>query len=298
MVRLKAIDRRVLYLVAALLVLLTRFVPLGLPVSISPLVQHTFNTVENLPDGSVVVLSPMYNEAGDGSMTPFFTALLVHCAERGYRLLIGSTDWTDGPEVVHPVVTRVLTQYGYVYGRDYLEWGSRPGGEAWLRAAAGDFAGACGGTDRDGRSLTQFELAARVPRLTRDYVAAIICVDIGTPGVDEWRRGVAEPTGIPVITAWDNVAFVPGTVDFDTARPGIYGRLALAEYEYLLGYPGAALREQDAMSVPALIVTLFVVLGNAGHLAAGLAARRSRKAHGLRPGAGGTRTDNETGPGD
>jgi hypothetical protein len=262
MVRLKAIDRRVLYLVAALLVLLTRFVPLGLPVSISPLVQHTFNTVENLPDGSVVVLSPMYNEAGDGSMTPFFTALLVHCAERGYRLLIGSTDWTDGPEVVHPVVTRVLTHYGYVYGRDYLEWGSRPGGEAWLRAAA------------------------------------IICVDIGTPGVDEWRRGVAAPTGIPVITAWDNVAFVPGTVDFDTARPGIYGRLALAEYEYLLGYPGATLREQDAMSVPALIVTLFVVLGNAGHLAAGLAARRSRKAHGLRPGAGGTRTDDETGPGD
>jgi len=297
MVRLKAIDRRVLYLVAAALVLLTRFVPLGLPVSISPLVQHTFSTVENLPDGSAVVLSPMYNEAGDGSMTPFFTALLVHCAERGYRLLIGSTDWTDGPEVVHPVVTRVLMRYGYVYGRDYLEWGSRPGGEAWLRAAAGDFAGACGGTDRDGRSLTQFELAARVPRLTRDYVAAIICVDIGTPGVDEWRRGVAEPTGIPVVTAWDNVA-VPETARFDPAWPAIYGRLALAEYEYLLGHPGAALREQDAMSVPALMVTLFVVLGNAGHLAAGLAARRSRKALGLRPGAGGTRTDDETGPGD
>jgi len=131
MVRLKAIDRRVLYLVTAALVLLTRFVPLGLPVSISPLVQHTFNTVENLPNGSVVV------------------------------------------------------------------------------------------------------------------------------------------------------------------------RLALAQYEHLVGHGGVALRERDAMSAPALIVTLFVVLGNAGDLAAGLAARRRRrKAHGLRPGAGGTRTDDETGPGD
>jgi hypothetical protein len=283
MVRLMAIDRRVLYLVAATLVLLTRFVPLGLPVSISHLVQDTFNMVENLPDGSVVVLSPMYNEDGDGSMTPFFTALLVHCAERGYRLLIGSTDWTEGPEVVHPVVTRVLARYGYVYGRDYLEWGSRPGGEAWLRAAAGDFAGACGGTDRDGRSLTQFELAARVPRLTRDYVAAIIGVDIGIPGVFEWRRAVAEPTGILVFTARDNVAIVPERVevDSDPAWPGIYGRPALAEYEYLLGHPGAALREKDSMSAIVLMVTFFILLGNTGHLAAGLAARRSRKTRGL-----------------
>jgi len=112
MVRLKAIDRRVLYLVAAALVLLTRFVPLGLPLAVSPLVRYTFATVENLPDDAVVVLAPMYNEAGNGGMTAFFTALLVHCAERGYRLLIGSTDWTDGPEVVHPVVTSVLARYG------------------------------------------------------------------------------------------------------------------------------------------------------------------------------------------
>jgi len=43
------------------------------------------------------------------------------------------------------------------------------------------------------------------------------------------------------------------------------------------------------MSVLALMVSLFVVLGNAGHLAAGLAARRrSRPALGLRPGAGGS----------
>ena len=60
MVRLKAIDRRVLYLVAAALVLLTRFVPLGLPLAVSPLVRYTFATVENLPDDAVVVLAPMY----------------------------------------------------------------------------------------------------------------------------------------------------------------------------------------------------------------------------------------------
>ena len=109
---------------------------------------------------------------------------------------------------------------------------------------------------------------------------------------------MAEPTGIPVIAAWDNVA-MPETANFDPAWAGIYGRLALAEYERLVGHGGVALRERDAMSAPALIVTLFVVLGNTGDLAAGLAARRRRrKACGLRPGAGGTRTDDETGPGD
>ena len=62
------------------------------------------------------------------------------------------------------------------------------------------------------------------------------------------------------------------------------GRRGLAQYERLVGHGGSA---------------LFVVLGNTGDLAAGLAARRRRrKAHGLRPGAGGTRTDDETGPGD
>jgi hypothetical protein len=39
-----------------------------------------------------------------------------------------------------------------------------------------------------------------------------------------------------------------------------------AEYEYLLGHSGDAIKTQDVLTLIALMVLVFVILGNVGHV--------------------------------
>jgi len=50
-------------------------------------------------------------------------------------------------------------------------------------------------------------------------------------------------------------------------RARITGLRQCAEYEYLLGHPGDAIKTQDVMTLIALMVLMFVILGNVGHVA-------------------------------
>lgn len=280
MERLAAIDRRLIYLLAAAIVVVTHFVPLGLPIAVSDQVKRIHETVDGLPDDSVVVISPLYDAAGAGQLNPIFTAFLTHCAERGYRILVLAPGW--GLDAAHPIVSQVLARHGYVYGRDYLEWGAwrSPKTTAWMQTAVSDFVQACGGVDYHGQALAELPLAREVPRLTRDHIAAILVVECGMPGAQEWFTYVAEVTGIPM--AAGEPGPYPGEIIPYVPPPAwarIEGLRQCAEYEYLLGHSGDAIKTQDVMTLIALMVLVFVILGNVGHVA------RRRKALAALPAA-------------
>jgi hypothetical protein len=262
------IDRRILYVIALALVCFTVFYPLGLPVKISALTQRTFDGVQNLPDGSLVILSPMYDPGAQGELTPMFTAWLYQLAERHYKIIIGNTQWTLGPQLVHPVVTEILGQYGYKYGEDYLEWGSKPGGSVWLQAAVNDFVGSSM-VDYNNQPLSQFAITQLIPKFSKEYVAALLILDCGTPGGIEWMTYVSVPTGIPLYVGEIQMS-VPELmpyVDSGQYSGMIAGSRGAAEYELLIGHAGKAVKSQDTMSVIALMVALFIILGNIGYLA-------------------------------
>ncbi len=267
MERLMKIDRRIIYLVAAALVVVTLFVPLGLPVKVSELTQQTYDLINSIPEGSLVVLAPMYDAGAAGELTPMFTAFLTQAAERKFKIIVGNCNWTQGPQLVHPIVTDVLGQYGYKYGVDYLEFGSKPGGSMWMQAAVNDFVQASI-TDYNNQPLSQFEITKLIPKLTKEYVAATFVLDCGTPGAPTWLTYVNQPEGIPLIVGEIQMS-VPENmpyVDSGQFAGMIAGSRGAAEYEQLIGHPGKALKSQDTMSVIALMITLFIILGNIGYL--------------------------------
>ncbi|MEW6229114.1 MAG: hypothetical protein AB1700_13655 [Bacillota bacterium] len=262
------IDRRILYIIGAALVFITMLYPLGLPISISDLTQQTYDAVENLPDGSLVIISPMYDPGASGELNPMFTAFMYHCAERGYKIVVVNCNWTLGPQLVHPIVTDIMTQYGYQYGTDYIELGSKPGGSIWMQSAVQDMIEACL-TDYNNQPLAQFPIMQLVPKLTKEYVAATLVLDCGTPGAPTWLTYVNQPTGIPLIVGEIQMS-VPENmpyVDSGQYKGMIAGSRGCAEYELLIGHPGKAVKSQDTMSAIALMVTLFIILGNIGYLA-------------------------------
>jgi hypothetical protein len=261
------IDRRIIYLVAVSLVVLTVFVPIGLPVSISPASEAAYDTIQGLHDGALVLIAPMYDPGAAGELNPMLMATLRQCAERGYYIVLGNCSWTSGPQMVHPMVTDILAEYNYVYGEQYIEFGSKPGGSVWMQSAVTDFVAATL-TDYDNNPLSQFAITAKIPKLTAEFVDMVIVMDCGTPGYKEWIAYVCQPGNIPLVVGEIQMS-VPELMpylDAGQVQAMIAGSRGCAEYEQLIGHPGKALKSQDTMSVIALMITLFVLLGNIGYL--------------------------------
>jgi len=266
--RLMKIDRRILYLVAVVVLVLVLFFPLGLPVKVSDLTQKTYNGIQNLPDGSLVIISPMYDAGSQGELMPMFVAMLYQCAERHYKIVIGNAQWAMGPQLCHPYVEKILKeQYGYQYGVDYIEFGSKPQFTVWANSALSDFPGACL-TDYNNQPINQFPIIKSIPKISKEYVAATLVLDCGTPGARDWLAYVNQGTGIPLYVGEIQMS-VPEMMPYVASGQYagmIAGSRGAAEYESLIGHTGKALKSQDVMSVIALLVALYIVLGNIGYL--------------------------------
>lgn len=268
MEKLMKIDRRILYIVAVAALLVTMFFPLGLPVKVSELTTKTYEAINDIPDGSLVVVSPMYDAGSMGELMPMFKAFLYQCAEKKFKLVIGNAQWATGPQLCHPIIEQILKdEYGYVYGQDYIEFGSKPSFSVWANSAVTDFPGATL-TDYNNDPINNFPIMQQIPKLTKDYVAATIVLDCGTPGARDWLAVVNQVTGIPLFVGEIQMS-VPEMMPY-VASGQYLGMLAgsrgAAEYESLVGHPGKALKSQDIMSVIAMLVALFIILGNIGYL--------------------------------
>ena len=261
------IDRRLLYLVSVALVAVTIFMPLGLPVKVSPLAVQTYDAIKNLPDDSVVLIAPMYDPGASGELNPMLRAILYQCMERNYKIILGNTNWTLGVAIAHDMITPIAAEFNYIYGTDYIEFGSKPGGAVWMQSAKTDLAGAAI-VDYNNDPIGQFPLIQAVPTLTQEYIAAVLVLDCGTPGAVEWLQIITQGTSIKLIVGEIQMS-VPDSMTY--VQSGQYngmiaGSRGGAEYEQLVGRPGAALKSQDTMSVIALMVALFIVLGNIGYV--------------------------------
>lgn len=267
MEKLMKIDRRIIYIIGAAIVFVTMLYPLGLPIAVSPLTQTTYDGINNLPDGSLVIISPMYDPGAMGELNPMFTAFFYHAVERGYKIVVVNCNWVQGPQIVDPIATAIAEEYGYVYGQDWINLGSKPGGGIWMQSAVSDLWEAAL-TDFNNQPVSSFAIMQEVPKITAEYVDAILVLDCGTPGAPEWLTYVTQSEGIPLFVGEIQMS-VPENMPYVQSGQFagmIAGARGAAEYEQLIGHPGAAIKSQDTMSAIALMVTLFIILGNIGHL--------------------------------
>jgi len=267
--RLMKIDRRIIYLVGAAIVFLTMFYPLGLPIKVSQLAEDSFSVVDSLPADSLVVVTPQYDAGAMGELNPMFKAVFRHCVERGYRIIVMNVNWVQGPQIVHPFATEIAEEAGYVYGQDWINLGSKPGGGIWLQAANDDLWEAAK-TDFTNQPISSFPIMQDVPKLAGEFIDLAIVLECGSPGAaDCWLPYITQPEGITMVVGEIQMS-VPENmpyVDSGQFAGMIAGSRGCAEYEQLLGAPGDAMKGQDTMSAIALMVTLFIILGNIGYLA-------------------------------
>jgi len=85
--KLATIDRRIIFLLIGIVVIIPLILKLRMPVRISQEVRSAYETLEDLPAGSVVLASIDYDATSAPELTPMFRAFLRQCFRNKLKVI-------------------------------------------------------------------------------------------------------------------------------------------------------------------------------------------------------------------
>ena len=257
--RLIWVDRRILYWLLVVVVLLPQFMPLGLPLSVSDMTKTAFETIDSVPPGSIAMVGQIgaaqWPELGGGGL-----AIAGQLLGNDVKIIFWGTVDTAGPqiELMFKALRKELA--GKEYGVDYINLGMVPGKEAAYVGLANDFYGAIK-KDYYGNDLKEMAL-------TKDIRGAVdIALVTDTTGGTTplyYTRHWYEVYGTPYVSnciALMYPLYVP-YVEAGQIAGMLNGLRGGAEYELLLRKPGISIASMDSMSTTHLLVIAFILIGN------------------------------------
>jgi hypothetical protein len=262
--KLEALDARIIYLILWIVILLPFIYPIGLPVSIGPQALAYAKAIDELPAGSIVVVSFDFSFGGLGELYPIAVATLHHLFTRPVKVVIIAI-WVDGPPIADMVLKELNPEqppYNKKYGVDWIFLGYAPGGETAMAALGKDFWSTLPTDYYYKKSVSEYPIMQGL-RSAKD-VALLVSLETGTPGADEWVRQWYVPYKVPMIVGC--IGVMAPTIAPYLAGGQIKGALpglrAAAEYELIIGRKGLGVASADVLSTSHIVFVLFVIIGN------------------------------------
>lgn len=279
--RLTRIDRRVIYALLTLFVILPFFVPLRIPQNIMPQTQRLFDFIDSIPAGDrAVIVSFDYTPQTQPECHPMALAILHHCFARRVPVIGVSFD-PQGPGLAVAAFAEAVADHNahlrapadsLRYGIDYLYLGWKSGRVAAL-LEMGEQITAVFPQDHFRNSTEPFPLLQRV----RNYKGVALAIVIAAAAYpDDWilypgaRYGVKVSAGLTAVMVPEYYPYLQ-TGQLVGIIAGMKGA---AEYEHLVydhGYSASLGRAETGMNSQStihLLLIVLIVLGNIGYLAA------------------------------
>lgn len=269
--RISAIDRRLIFVLMFLSVALPLVFNFKLPNKITREVKSTYDFIETLPEGSVLLFSFDHDTATLPEMAPMAKALLWHVFSRGFKI-VGTAFRAEGAAIGNKVFHDVATEFGRVEGEDFVFLGFRPEitsgilgmGENIKRVYPKDYRGI---------PLEDIPLMREV-RNYRDIALVVSVSDDDTPS--SWINYANARYGqavVPAITAVMATTYYPFLQEEQIVGmvPGLKGA---AEYEELIDRSGEASVGMSAQSIAHMLIVFLVLIGNLGYFMIRLQRRR------------------------
>jgi len=279
--KLGRVDRRIIFLLMGVAVLIPLLIHYTTTIPASLIVQDLFDKVESLPPGSKVLISFDYGPATEPENQPMATSITRHCFEKGLRIYMISL-WATGPRQATELIDGIITPEfpGKVYGIDWIDLGFKAGGQGLINTLLSDFT-AMYTTDVNGRAIAEFPMMAGIKSLRAFDL--IYCVGSGQPGNKEWIQFAGDPGRIPVGGGTTAVMAPQLYPYYPKQTVGLLGGLqGAAEYEaaLMVKYPkyktmSRVASEKMGPQVSAhLVIAAFIILGNVTYL---VERRRQKK---------------------
>ncbi|MBM3326973.1 MAG: hypothetical protein FJY65_08350 [Calditrichaeota bacterium] len=283
--KLSHIDRRIIFVLIALAVIIPMLFNLVFIVRPSPIVEAIFEKIESLPAGSKILLSYDYGPSTVPENQPMADALTRHCLVKGLKVYIMAV-WATGEAQANVTIDSVIRREfpDKVYGVDWIHLGYKAGNQGLINAIFTDLKGMYT-TDAAGVDINTFPMMASIQGL-RDF-DLILSSASGKPGLKEWVQFAGDRGNIPVaggVTAVEAPLLYPY---YPRQLLGLMGGLqGAAEYEAVVvhKYPQfkatslTAVKSMGPQTVAHLVIIFFVVVGNVAFFLQRRKEKRARTA--------------------
>lgn len=263
------ISPKIIYGVLLLALIVPLLKPMGLPLALMQGSKVLFDEINKVEPGQTVLMSMDWAVEQSIELLPQAKIVAQHLFQRPDIKVVMVSFFQQGPLFAEQIL-KAIDLAGKEYGKDYVNLGFIPGGEA---AMMGFARSPVTFIKTDFHDSPTADLEALKGITSAKDFNLVICTDSSVPGVTEWVRQVQVPYGV-------RMACLGATGSLTTAAPYVKskqlfalmgGVRGAAEYEILMKKPGASAASMDAQSIAHIYILALIAVGNM----AGFAKKRS-----------------------
>ena len=287
--RLQRFDRRWIFLIMGLAIVVPLYLPIGFPIKPRPMTKAAFNAVEELKPNDVVLVSMDLDPASTAELEPYYRAVILQLKRKNVKLAF-TTLWYQAPPLVErwlretvdvPIAPAGTPGYvgapdrAYVRNVDYIYLGFREGKQNIMLGMGADLHHVFDGKTDDGTPLDSIPWM-KTSRSLGDFKLMVL-VSAGSPGAKEYVQYVQNRYNLRMVAVTTAVSTTDLAPYYQSGQLlGIVAGLSgSAEYEVLVGKPSIGVEGADVLNAGHGVVIVAIVLGNLAYFAG---RRRKRKA--------------------
>ncbi len=252
-------DRRIVFILVALAVIIPMLFPISLSVSISKPTKDLYNFIDELEEGSAIMLVFDYGPSSLAELNPMAKAILKQCFEKDIKV-VGLTLYAVGTTMGSDLMQGVADEKNAVYGEDYVFLGYRPGIELVI-LGMGDDISSIYEKDYYETPISELPMMNNI----KNYDQIELVVDLSSGSLTEsWitfangqfnQKIAAGVTGVIISQMYPYLQ----TGQLIGLISGIAGA---AEYEILIKDPAKGVLWINIESFVHLLIVLLVIIGN------------------------------------
>jgi hypothetical protein len=266
--RMLQIDRRWIFLLMAMVVVMVYLLHIKVPVYTTQEVRNIYDRIESLKEGDVILLAIDYDPSTLAELDPMTFTVLRQCFHKKLKVLVSALH-PNGPTMAEQKIRQAIAIHEraggdrIVYGTDLVYLGYKPYPALVINSMGQDFHISFP-SDYYNTPIDSLPLTKRVHNLTD--VKAIINIS-GTSATDYWISYGAAAYNVPLAVGVTGVMAADYYPYLQSGRIfGLMGGLkGAAEYERLAGNPGSAIEGMAMQMWAHLLIIAFIVIGNVGY---------------------------------
>lgn len=266
--RMSQLDRRWIFLVLAIVVVVSLMIEFPTPIRIDDEVQSVYDSIESWKAGDYMHLAIDYDPGSLAEMHPMTYAIMEQALAKGLKVIITALS-QNGPGMAEQAMleimdsVRILHGKEIVYGEDVIFLGYKPY-PAIVIMGMGQNYRLPFPSDYYNTPLDSLPIMDGI--LNYDQIRGIILIT-GTSGIDYWiayangRYNAPLGVGVTGVMAADYYPYLRSGQIFGLMG----GMLGAAEYEKLVGKPGPATEAMRVQVWAHMVIIAFILIGNVGY---------------------------------
>jgi len=252
------IDRRYIFILIALTVIIPLLFPIGMPVTETKEVMAVYDYIEKLPQGSAILVAMDYDPAALAEVYPMTLAVFHHAFSRKIKV-VGMTLWNTGAALGELAMREAAGDIARV-GEDYVYLGYVVG-DVNVIMRMGEDISAVYPTDYGGKPLAESPMMKGI----KNYKDIALIVDIAAGATPElWVAYAGDMFKKDIAVGCTAVSAV-GYYPFLNTKQiiGLIGGMkGAAEYEKLVKSRGTATAGMDSQSIAHILIILLIIIAN------------------------------------